>query len=132
MLEKLSHIGIAVQNMEEALSLYRDTLGMKLEEIKEMPERSLKVAFLELDGTIIELLEGTGPESAISKFIEKRGGGIHHLCFNVSDIDEALDTLSGKGIKLIDKKARTGAEGNPVAFLHPSSTGRVLMELEQD
>ncbi len=132
MLEKLSHIGIAVQNMEEALSLYRDILGMKLEGIKEMPERSLKVAFLELDGTIIELLEGTGPESAISKFIEKRGGGIHHLCFNVSDIDEALDTLSGKGIKLIDKKARTGAEGNPVAFLHPSSTGRVLMELEQD
>lgn len=132
MLEKLSHIGIAVQSIEEALTLYRDILGMKLAEIKDMPERSLRVAFLELDGTIIELLEGTGPESAISKFIEKRGGGIHHLCFKVSEIDDALQTLSEKGIRLIDKQARIGAEGNPVAFIHPASTGKVLMELEQD
>lgn len=132
MLEKLSHIGIAVQSIEEALPLYRDILGMKLTEIKDMPERSLRVAFLELDGTVIELLEGTGPESAISKFIEKRGGGIHHLCFKVSEIDDALKTLSEKGIRLIDKQARIGAEGNPVAFIHPASTGKVLMELEQD
>ena len=132
MLEKLSHIGIAVKSIEEALPLYRDILGMKLTEIKEMPERSLRVAFLELDGTIMELLEGTGPESAISKFIEKRGGGIHHLCFKVSEIDGALQTLSEKGIRLIDKQARVGAEGNPVAFIHPASTGKVLMELEQD
>lgn len=132
MLKKLSHIGIAVQSIEEALPLYRDILGMKLTEIKDMPERSLRVAFLELDGTVIELLEGTGPESAISKFIEKRGGGIHHLCFKVSEIDDALKTLSEKGIRLIDKQARIGAEGNPVAFIHPASTGKVLMELEQD
>ena len=132
MLEKLSHIGIAVKSIEEALPLYRDILGMKLTETREMQERFLRVAFLELDGTVIELLEGTGPESAISKFIEKRGGGIHHLCFKVSGIDEALEKLSEKGIKLIDKKARIGAEGNPVAFIHPSSTGKVLMELEQD
>jgi len=132
MLEKLSHIGIAVQSIEEALPLYRDILGMKLAEIKDMPERSLRVAFLELDGTLIELLEGTGPESAISKFIEKRGGGIHHLCFKVSEIDDALQTLSVKGIRLIDREARIGAEGNPVAFIHPASTGKVLMELEQD
>ena len=132
MLEKLSHIGIAVKSIEEALPLYRDILGMKLTEIKEMPERSLRVAFLELDGTIMELLEGTGPESAISKFLEKRGGGVHHLCFKVSEIDGALQTLSEKGIRLIDKQARVGAEGNPVAFIHPASTGKVLMELEQD
>ncbi|MBD3180614.1 MAG: methylmalonyl-CoA epimerase [Candidatus Latescibacteria bacterium] len=132
MLEKLSHIGIAVKSIEEALTLYRDILGCSLEKIREMPERSLKVAFLDLDGTHIELLEGTGPESAISKFVEKRGGGIHHLCFNVSNIDEALESLSEEGIRLIDRQARTGAEGNPVAFLHPKSTGRVLIELEQD
>jgi methylmalonyl-CoA/ethylmalonyl-CoA epimerase len=79
----------------------------------------------------VELLEGTGPESAIAKFIEKRGGGIHHLCFDVSDIERALETLSEKDIRLIDTEPRPGAEGNLVAFIHPGSTGKVLIELEQ-
>jgi len=131
MLDKLSHIGIAVRDIEEALTLYRDILGMELKEATDVPERSLKIAFLEVGRTRIELLEGTSPDSTISKFVEKRGEGIHHLCFNVSSIDEALNSLSDRGIRLIDSEARIGAEGNPVAFIHPLSTGRVLIELEQ-
>lgn len=132
MLDKLSHIGIAVESIQEALPLYRDILGFEYSGTRDLPERGLRVAFLELDGTRIELLEGVDPESTISKFVGKRGGGVHHLCFKVSDIDNALKNLSGNEIRLIDREARIGAEGHPVAFLHPSSTGKVLIELEQE
>ena len=132
MLDGLSHIGIAVRDLEEALGVYRDILGLDVTEIKELPGRGLKVAILDSGNTNVELLEGISPDSAISRFIDKRGPGIHHLCFKVSNIDRSLENLSGAGIRLIDKKARAGAEGKPVAFLHPSSAKGVLIELEQE
>jgi len=132
MLDALSHIGIAVRDLEEALGVYRDILGLDTIEIKELPDRGLKVAILDSGNTKVELLEGVSPDSAISRFLDKRGPGIHHLCFKVRNIDQSLKKLSGAGIRLIDKEARAGAEGKPVAFLHPSSTNGVLIELEQE
>jgi methylmalonyl-CoA epimerase len=131
MLEDLSHIGIAVEDLDQALSFYRDMLGLKELEVKELPDRGIKVAILDSGNTRIELLEGIRPDSAISRFIQKRGAGIHHLCFEVKDIEKSLKELSSNGIRLIDKEARPGAEGKPVAFVHPASTHGVLLELEE-
>ena len=102
-LGKLGHIGIAVTDLEEAKKLYSEVLGFTLTAEKEMPERGLKVAFLETGNTKIELLEGTTPDSAISKFVEKRGTGIHHLSFEVDDIRRVMKELDGEGVRLIDK-----------------------------
>jgi methylmalonyl-CoA epimerase len=131
-LGKLGHIGIAVADLEEAKRLFSEVLGFTLTAEKEMPERGLKVAFLETGNTKIELLEGTSPESAVSKFVEKRGTGIHHLSFEVDDIRRVMSEIAEDGVKLIDEVPRTGAEGRLVAFLHPKSAMGVLMELEQE
>ncbi|MBN2071964.1 MAG: methylmalonyl-CoA epimerase [Candidatus Krumholzibacteriota bacterium] len=130
-LKKLDHIGIAVKDIDEAKRLYRDILGFELIEEKTLPDRGLKIAFLSTGNTKIELLEGITPESAITKFVDKRGPGIHHLSFEVDDIRKILDELSSEGIELIDRVPRDGAEGHPVAFLHPGSTMKVLIELEE-
>ncbi|HSG27710.1 MAG TPA: methylmalonyl-CoA epimerase [Candidatus Krumholzibacterium sp.] len=130
-LKELNHIGIAVRDLEEAKALYRDVLGFELESEKELPDRGLKVAFLSTGNTTIELLQGLREDSAISKFIESKGPGIHHLCFRVDDIEKTLGEISTDGVDLIDSQARPGAEGHPVAFLHPRSTGKVLIELEE-
>ena len=130
-LKELNHIGIAVTDLGEAVKLYRDILGFELTEEKELPDRGLKVAFLSTGNTTIELLQGVREDSAISRFIEKKGPGIHHLCFSVGDIGRTLEEVSVDGLDLIDKTARPGAEGHPVAFLHPRSTGKVLIELEE-
>lgn len=131
-LGKLGHIGIAVTDLEEAKRLYSEVLGFTLTAEKEMPERGLKVAFLETGNTKIELLEGTTPESAISKFVEKRGTGIHHLSFEVDDIRRVMKELSGEGMRLIDQEPKTGAEGHLTAFMHPKSTMGVLLEIEEE
>ena len=131
-LGKLGHIGIAVTDLEEAKKLYSEVLGFTLTAEKEMPERGLKVAFLETGNTKIELLEGTTPDSAISKFVEKRGTGIHHLSFEVDDIGRVMKELAGEGVRLIDKEPRTGAEGHLTAFMHPRSTMGVLLEIEEE
>ncbi len=131
-LGKLGHIGIAVTDIEEAKRLYGEVLGFTLTAEKEMPERGLKVAFLETGNTKIELLEGTTPESAITKFIEKRGTGIHHLSFEVSDIRMVMKELADEGVRLIDQEPRTGAEGHLTAFLHPKSAMGVLLEIEEE
>jgi methylmalonyl-CoA epimerase len=131
-LGKLGHIGIAVTDLEEAKKLYSEVLGFTLTAEKEMPERGLKVAFLETGNTKIELLEGTTPDSAISKFVEKRGTGIHHLSFEVDDIRRVMKELDGEGVRLIDKEPRTGAEGHLTAFMHPKSTMGVLLEIEEE
>lgn len=131
MFEKLAHIGIAVKGLDKALPVYRDLFGLELIEEKDLPDRGIRVAILSAGSTHVELIEGTRPDSAISKFIEKRGPGIHHLCFGVRDIGSCLEKLQDKGIRLIDKAARPGAEGRPVAFLHPSSTEGVLVEIEE-
>ena len=131
-LGKLGHIGIAVVDLEEAKKLYSDVLGFTLTAEKEMPERGLKVAFLETGNTKIELLEGTTPESAITKFIEKRGSGIHHLSFEVDDIRRVMKELTDNGVRLIDQEPRNGAEGHLTAFMHPKSTMGVLLEIEEE
>ena len=131
MVLKLDHIGIAVLNMEESLKLYTDLLGMKLHGTETVEEQKVKVAFLPVGDTEVELLESTDPEGPVAKFIESRGQGIQHLAFKVDDIEKALEICKEKGIRLIDEKPRYGAGGAKIAFLHPKSTNGVLIELCQ-
>ncbi len=125
----VNHIGIAVKNLEEAKKIFSEALGLPCIDEKTLPERGVRVAFLSSGNTTVELLEGIGPESAVSKFIEQRGPGIHHLCFEVDGIERVMKELAESGVRLIDEKPRPGAEGKPVAFVHPKSTLGVLIEL---
>lgn len=129
MITKLDHIGIAVSSLEEASKTYRDVLGLKDHGVEVVEEQKVKVAFFPVGDTKIELLESTDPEGPIAKFIEKRGEGVQHLAFRVDNIEAALDEMRTKGIRLIDEKPRYGAGGARIAFLHPKSTGGVLIEL---
>ncbi|UCF05539.1 MAG: methylmalonyl-CoA epimerase [bacterium] len=130
-LDEVHHIGIAVTNLEDAKTIYCDILGLECIEEKTLPERSVKVAFLETGNTRIELIEGIGEESPVTKFIDRHGPGVHHLCFEVSDISRVLAELAASGVRLIDETPRPGAEGKLVAFLHPKSTTGVLIELSE-
>jgi len=125
----VNHIGIAVKNLEEAKKVFSEALGLPCVDEKTLPERGVRIAFLSSGNTTIELLEGIGPESTVSKFVEQRGPGIHHLCFEVEGIDRVMKELADSGVRLIDEKPRPGAEGKPVAFVHPKSTLGVLVEL---
>ena len=125
----IEHIGIAVENLEEAIAYYQDTLGLKCYAIEEVADQKVKTAFFKVGDTKIELLESTDPEGPIGKFIEKKGPGVHHLAFAVDDVNNALTTVESKGVKLIDKVKRKGAEGLNIGFLHPKSTLGVLTEL---
>ena len=125
----VNHIGIAVRNLEEAKKVFSEALGLPCVDEKTLPERGVEIAFLSSGNTTIELLEGIGPESTVSKFVEQRGPGIHHLCFEVDGIERVMKELSDDGVRLIDEKPRPGAEGKPVAFVHPKSTLGVLVEL---
>lgn len=127
--EKVDHIGIAVADLEEALQFYRDQLGLECKGIEEVKEQKVKVAFFPVGDSKIELLESTDPEGPVGKFIEKKGGGVHHLSFRVTDIEAKLKQLKEQGVALIDEKPRYGAGGAKIAFLHPKSTGGVLVEL---
>lgn len=128
---KLEHIGIAVKSIDERLKIWRDVLGLHLEMIEEVPQQKVKVAVLDIDGLKIELLEALGEGSTVATFIEKRGEGLHHLCFEVEDIDEMLLKLKQQGAKLIDEVPRDGASGKKIAFVHPKDMGGVLIELTQ-
>jgi methylmalonyl-CoA epimerase len=128
MIKHISHIGIAVKNLEEGIAFYQK-LGLTLEAIEEVPSQMVKVAFFPVGDTRIELLAPTSDESPIAKFIEKKGEGIQHLAFAVEDLPEALKLSQEEGIRLIDKEPRPGAHGAEIAFLHPKSTGGVLIEL---
>jgi methylmalonyl-CoA/ethylmalonyl-CoA epimerase len=125
----IEHIGIAVKNLEESIRFYEDILGMKCYGVEEVKDQRVRTAFFLVGQTKIELLESTDPEGPIGKFIEKKGEGIHHLAFATSNIEEGLSELESKGVQLIDKAPRKGAEGLDIAFLHPKSTGSVLMEI---
>lgn len=129
MVRKVDHVGVAVSNLDEALAIYTDLLGLKLHGTEVVEEQKVKVAFLPVGDTEIELLESTDPEGPIAKFIEKRGQGMQHIAFRVDDIEEALEQMKRKGVRLIDEKPRYGAGGARIAFLHPKSTGGVLIEL---
>ena len=123
------HIGIAVANMDEAIGYYENVLGLKCYKIEEVTDQKVKTAFFQVGQTKIELLESTSPEGPIAKFIEKKGPGIHHIAFATEGLQTALDDAESKGISLIDKQPRKGAEGLNIAFLHPKSTLGVLTEL---
>ncbi|HYF81898.1 MAG TPA: methylmalonyl-CoA epimerase [Clostridia bacterium] len=129
MLNKVDHIGIAVSNLDEAVKLYKDVLGLELHGVEVVEEQKVKVAFLPVGDTEVELLESTSPEGPIAKFIEAKGQGIQHIAFRVDDIEAALEEMKAKGMRLIDEKPRYGAGGARIAFLHPKSTSGVLIEL---
>ncbi len=125
------HIGIAVQTIEQALRFYGETLGLDVVDRVELPDRALKVAFVQAGNTLIELLEPTNPESTVARFLDRRGPGLHHICFGTTDIEAHLRDLKERGIGLIDEVARPGAHGT-VAFLQPDSAHGVLVELIQE
>ncbi|WP_421918684.1 methylmalonyl-CoA epimerase [Marinifilum sp.] len=125
----IEHIGIAVKSLEEAIPFYEKVLGLECYAIEEVVDQKVKTAFFKLGDTKIELLESTDPEGPIGKFVEKTGGGMHHLAFAVEDVQEALNDAQEAGCQVIDKAPRDGAEGLKIGFLHPKSTMRVLTEL---
>lgn len=127
----IQHLGVAVASIDDALAFWRDGLGLELKEIEVVEDQGVRVAMLPIGESRIELLEATGAETPVGKFIAKRGAGIHHLCVEVDDISAKLADLKARGVRLIDEQPRTGAGGALVAFVHPSSTGGVLIELTQ-
>jgi methylmalonyl-CoA/ethylmalonyl-CoA epimerase len=128
----IEHIGIAVTNLEDAISFYEKVLGLTCYNIEEIPDQKVRTAFFQVGQTKIELLESTDPEGPIGKFIQKKGEGIHHIAFSVEKIEEQLVHATNMGITLIDCKPRKGAEGLDIAFLHPKATSGVLIELCED
>jgi methylmalonyl-CoA/ethylmalonyl-CoA epimerase len=124
----IEHIGIAVKSLEESIPYYEEVLGLECYAVEEVKDQKVKTAFFKVGDTKIELLESTDPEGPIGKFVEKKGEGIHHLAFAVEDVNKALTDAEEKGIRLIDKVSRSGAEGLNIGFLHPKSTGGVLTE----
>jgi methylmalonyl-CoA/ethylmalonyl-CoA epimerase len=124
----IEHIGIAVKSIAEHLPYYEGVLGLKCYNIEEVADQKVKTAFFKAGQTKIELLEPTSEDSTIAKFIEKKGEGIHHIAYSVPDVQAALDEVAAKGVQLIDKAPRGGAEGLRIAFAHPKSTGSVLTE----
>lgn len=127
----VDHIGIAVKSIDEALNFWEGTLGIKCHGVEEVADQKVKTAFLPIADTEVELLEGTSPESPVSKFIEAKGEGIHHLAIRVENLESALEELKEKGVRLIDEKPRLGAGGAKIAFLHPKATGGILLELSE-
>ena len=131
MLKRIDHIAIIVRNIEQALVFYRDTLGITIGEIKEVPTEQARIAFLSTGGpggSEIELIEPTSTDSSLSKFLEKRGEGLHHICLEVDDIDAALAEMQEKGTPVLDKQPRIAAEGRAI-FIHPKAANGVLLEL---
>jgi methylmalonyl-CoA/ethylmalonyl-CoA epimerase len=124
----IEHIGIAVKSIEEHLPYYEGVLGLKCYNIETVEDQKVKTAFFKVGQTKIELLEPTDETSTVAKFIEKRGEGVHHIAYATSNVNEALAEAEAKGIRLIDKQGRPGAEGLTIGFLHPKFTGGVLTE----
>lgn len=131
MLTKINHIGIAVNSIDETLPFYRDQLGMAFMGAEEVAEQKVRVAMLQIGESKIELLEPTSPESPVAKFLEKNGPGIHHLAYEVENIEAAIAHLQGEGARMIDTVPRNGAHGTRIAFVHPKSSCGVLTELCQ-
>ena len=131
MISKINHIGIAVNNIDDALLLYAKTLGLTVNNFEVVEEQKTRTAIISVGDTKIELLEATDSESPIAKFIERRGEGLHHLAFEVDDIESTLLELKENDIRLIDEQPRRGVEDTSIAFLHPKATSGVLMEVVQ-
>jgi methylmalonyl-CoA/ethylmalonyl-CoA epimerase len=131
MLSTIDHIGVAVEDIDSALMLYRDSLGMPLVHRETVAEQGVDAALLDIGDSHVELLQPLGPETAVGKFLSRRGPGLHHVAYRVASVQEALDVLAAAGLRLLDERPRTGIRGSQVAFVHPASTGGVLTELVQ-
>ncbi|WP_457751589.1 methylmalonyl-CoA epimerase [Thermococcus sp.] len=130
MIKRIDHVGIAVKNLEEAMKVW-EGLGLKVDEVEEVPDQKVRTAIIHVGESRIELLEPTAEDSPIAKFIAKRGEGIHHIALGVDDIEEHLEKLKEEGYRLIDEKPRIGAGGAKIAFVHPKAVTGVLLELCQ-
>jgi methylmalonyl-CoA/ethylmalonyl-CoA epimerase len=128
---KINHIAVAVSDIDASLAFWRDALGLELAELRDVPAEAAQIAFLPVGGTEVELVRPTTDDSGLAKYIAKRGEGLHHLCLETDDIEAMLAQLKEKGIQLINESPRTGADGKKYAFIHPKSTGGVLVELYQ-
>jgi methylmalonyl-CoA/ethylmalonyl-CoA epimerase len=126
--KKFNHIAIGVENIEAGLPFWRDALGLKLDRIEEVPSQKARVAFLPVGESEVELVQPTDPGTGMAKFIQERGGGMHHLCLEVEDINQTLTELKARGVRLIDETAQV-LPGRKMAFIHPKATGGVLVEL---
>ena len=131
MLQKINHIGIAVQSLDETLPFYRDGLKMPLCGIEEVADQKVRVAMLGIGESKIELLEPTSPDSPIAKFLDKNGPGIHHIAYEVEDVAQAIEQMIAEGARMVDQVPRDGAHGTRIAFVHPKSSHGVLTELCQ-
>ncbi len=126
---RINHVGVVVHDIQKSLSFWRDALGLELEELRDVPAEQSEVAFLPVKGSEIELVQPTTDDSGVAKYLAKRGPGVHHICLEVDDIGAMLGQLKAKGIRLIHEEPRTLADGRKYAFVHPASTGGVLVEL---
>jgi methylmalonyl-CoA/ethylmalonyl-CoA epimerase len=127
----IDHVGIAVSDLAASLAFFRDALGLQLEAPEDIPSQRVRAHFLDAGTATVELVEPTAPDSPVARFIDKRGPGLHHVCLRVDDIVSALAELKARGVRLIDEVPRPGAHHSQVAFIHPSSTHGVLVELKQ-
>jgi methylmalonyl-CoA/ethylmalonyl-CoA epimerase len=130
-IEKINHIAIAVRSLEEHLPFYRDVLNLEYRGTEVVEDQKVRLAVFRVGGVQIELLEPTGPDSSISAFIDKRGEGMHHISYQVDDIENQIAELKKKQVRMIDETPRAGAHGSRIAFLHPKSSAKVLTELTQ-
>ncbi|MBN8656737.1 MAG: methylmalonyl-CoA epimerase [Anaerolineae bacterium] len=130
-IKAINHVAVVVEDMEKSLAFWRDALGIELHELRDVPAEKSQVAFLPLAGAEVELVMPTTDDSGIAKYLAKRGQGMHHLCLEVDDIDSMMSQLRSKNIRLINEEPRTAADGKKYAFIHPESTGGVLVELYQ-
>jgi methylmalonyl-CoA/ethylmalonyl-CoA epimerase len=130
MIKSVNHVAIAVKNLDEALKTFENLLGHKAAQVKEVPEQKVKAAMIHVGDVEIELIQPTDPGTGVAKFLESKGEGIHHICFEVDDVDKELQAMAAKGIDTLDKKGRPGLAGK-VGFLHPRSANGVLIELAQ-
>jgi methylmalonyl-CoA/ethylmalonyl-CoA epimerase len=128
---RINHLGIASPTLDEAMGRMAKLFGMEVEHVEEVASQKVKTAFFPIGPSTLEYLEATDPASSIGKFLEKKGPGIHHVAFEVDDVDAAVKELLGKGIRMVDQEPRPGAHGSRIAFIHPAETGGVLMELCQ-
>jgi len=128
-IKRVHHVAIAVNDLQPALEFWRDALGLELSGVEDIPDQKALVAFLPTGGSEVELVKPTSEETGVAKFLQKRGPGMHHICFEVDDLASTLNRLKEKGVRLIDETPRIGAGGSKIAFIHPESTHGVLVEL---
>ena len=129
--KQINHVAVVVQDMDKALSFWRDALGIELHEVRDVPAEKSKVAFLPLHDSEVELVQPTTDDSGVAKYLAKRGPGMHHICLEVDDIEGMMSLLKSKGVRLINENPRVASDGKRYAFIHPESASGVLVELYQ-